>query len=117
MTLNLFWFYLFNLDELITKHIKTIVEMENSGVYHMLKVNKCEDLSTMYKLFERVPNGHLTIADCMSNYLREQGRALVADNTDEGKTAINYIQVNKEVCRVFETIGKYSYMELYQVER
>ncbi|CAF0942048.1 unnamed protein product [Adineta steineri] len=63
-------------DELITKHIKTIVEMENSGVYHMLKFNKCDDLATMYKLFERVPNGHLTIADCMSSYLREQGRAL-----------------------------------------
>ncbi|CAF0832286.1 unnamed protein product [Adineta steineri] len=79
-------------DELITKHIKTIVEMENSGVYHMLKFNKCDDLATMYKLFERVPNGHLTIADCMSSYLREQGRALVTENTDEGKNAITFVQ-------------------------
>lgn len=68
--------------------------MENSGVYHMLKFNKCDDLATMYKLFERVPNGHLTIADCMSNYLREQGRALVTENSDEGKNAITYIQVS-----------------------
>ncbi|CAF1210691.1 unnamed protein product, partial [Didymodactylos carnosus] len=62
-------------DELITKHIKTIVEMENSGVDHMLKHNKYEDLATMYKLFERVPSGHQTVADCMSNFLREQGKA------------------------------------------
>ena len=72
--------------------------MENSGVYSMLKFNKCEDLATMYKLFERVPNGHLTIADCMSGYLREQGRALVAENADEGKNAISYVQVNSWFC-------------------
>lgn len=59
----------------------------------MLKFNKCDDLATMYKLFERVPNGHLTIAECMSNYLREQGRALVAESNDEGKNAITYVQV------------------------
>jgi cullin 3 len=67
--------------------------MENSGVYHMLKFNKCDDLAMMYKLFERVPNGHFTIAECMSSYLREQGRALVTENNDEGKNAISYVQV------------------------
>lgn len=81
------------LDELITKHIKTIVEMENSGVYHMLKFSKCDDLATMYKLFQRVPNGHQTIAECLSSYLREQGRALVTENTDDGKNPISYVQV------------------------
>lgn len=70
--------------------------MENSGVYYMLKFNKCDDLATMYKLFERVPNGHLTIADCMSSYLREQGRALVSENGDEGKNPINYVQVGEK---------------------
>jgi cullin 3 len=64
-------------DELISAHMKTIVEMENSGVYHMLKHDKHEDLAYMYKLFHRVPNGLQTIADCMSAYLREQGKNLV----------------------------------------
>jgi cullin 3 len=64
-------------DELISAHMKTIVEMENSGVYHMLKHDKHEDLGYMYKLFHRVQNGLLTIADCMSGYLREQGKNLV----------------------------------------
>lgn len=90
--------FLFVLDELITKHLKTIVEMENSGVYSMLKFNKCDDLATMYKLFERVPNGHSTIADCMSSYLREQGRALVTESAEEGKNAINYVQVKYNHC-------------------
>ena len=32
-------------EELIRKHMKTVVEMENSGVIHMLKHNKIEGLS------------------------------------------------------------------------
>ncbi|CAF1635370.1 unnamed protein product, partial [Adineta ricciae] len=98
-------------DELITKHLKRIVEMENSGVYSMLKFNKCEDLATMYKLFERVPNGHLTIADCMSGYLREQGRALVAENADEGKNAISYVQSLLDLKDTFDYFLKNAFNE------
>src|ERR1700722_19352073 len=88
--------------------------MENSGVYHMLKFNKCDDLATMYKLFERVPNGHSTIADCMSSYLREQGKALVTENGDDGgKNPITYVQVRFKIqqqisiyflCRVYSIL-------------
>ena len=42
-------------EELICKHMKTVVEMENSGVVHMLKNDKTQDLACMYKLFGRVP--------------------------------------------------------------
>ena len=42
-------------EELICKHMKTVVEMENSGVVHMLKNDKTQDLACMYKLFSRVP--------------------------------------------------------------
>jgi cullin 3 len=78
-------------DELIKKHMKTIVEMENSGVVHMLKNQKTEDLACMYKLFSRVADGLNTMADCVSQYLREQGKALV--QKDEGGTnAINFVQ-------------------------
>ncbi|KAI0215942.1 Cullin-3-A [Lamellibrachia satsuma] len=78
-------------EELISKHMKTIVEMENSGVVHMLKNNKTSDLACMYKLFIRVPNGLKTMYGCISSYLRDQGRALVKE--DEGnKNAIVYIQ-------------------------
>ncbi|XP_074657662.1 cullin-3-A-like [Tubulanus polymorphus] len=77
-------------EELISKHMKTIVEMENSGVVHMLKNNKTDDLGCMYKLFIRVPDGLRTMCACISAYLREQGKALVAE--EEGKNAITYIQ-------------------------
>lgn len=52
--------------------MKTIVEMENSGVVHMLKNDKIDDLQCMYKLFYRVPDGLKTMMECISGYLREQ---------------------------------------------
>jgi cullin 3 len=79
-------------DELIKKHMKTIVEMENSGVVHMLQHDKTSDLACMYKLFSRVDDGLKTMVDCLSCYLREQGKALVADEED-GKNPIGFIQV------------------------
>ena len=47
----------------------------------------------MYRLFYRVDHGLKTICDAMSCYLREQGKAIVSDEEDGEKNAINYIQV------------------------
>ncbi|ENN76322.1 hypothetical protein D910_04372 [Dendroctonus ponderosae] len=80
-------------EELIKKHMKTIVEMENSGVVHMLKHQKTEDLACMYKIFGRVSDGLKTMADCVSHYLREQGKALVQEEEHQpGTNAITFVQ-------------------------
>jgi cullin 3 len=67
--------------------------MENSGVVHMLKNQKTEDLACMYKLFSRVADGLKTMADCVSQYLREQGKALVQEE-EGGTNAISFVQVS-----------------------
>jgi len=80
-------------DELISKHMKTIVEMENSGVVHMLKNSKYDDLGCMYRLFECVDNGSKSMCDAMSLYLREQGKSIVMEEGGaEGKNAIHFVQ-------------------------
>lgn len=79
-------------EELIKKHMKTIVEMENSGVVHMLKHQKTDDLACMYKIFGRVNDGLKTMADCVSHYLREQGKALVQEEEHQGTNAITFVQ-------------------------
>lgn len=67
--------------------------MENSGVVHMLRNQKTEDLACMYKLFGRVADGLRTISDCVSNYLREQGKALVQEEENQSSTnAITFVQ-------------------------
>ncbi|XP_034829377.1 cullin-3 isoform X2 [Maniola hyperantus] len=77
--------------ELIERHMKTIVEMENSGVVHMLMHTRTVELACVYKLLSRVTEGLRTVADAVSANLREQGRALVTD-THHNTNAIAYVQ-------------------------
>ncbi|CAG2107483.1 unnamed protein product [Medioppia subpectinata] len=79
-------------EELISKHMKTIVEMENSGVVHMLKNQRIDDLCCMYKLFCRVPSGLQAIITCISAYLREQGKALVTEEEATKGDAVAFVQ-------------------------
>ncbi|XP_037911896.1 cullin-3 [Hermetia illucens] len=79
-------------DELIKKHMRTVVEMENSGVVYMIKNSKTEDLACMYKLFSRLKEeGLRTIAEAVSAYLREQGKLLVKEE-ENGTNPITFVQ-------------------------
>lgn len=82
-------------EELISKHMKTIVEMENSGVIHMLRNQRIDDLGCMYKLFSRVNSGLSTIISCVSGYLREQGKQLVTEEEGGKGDAVTFVQVSR----------------------
>ncbi|CAN9500900.1 unnamed protein product [Ophioblennius macclurei] len=77
--------------ELISKHMKTLIEMEDSGLVHMLKNAKLNSLACLYKLLNRIPNGLQKIYECMSSYLSEQSGTLVSEE-GEAKNAGDYIQ-------------------------
>ena len=64
--------------------------MENSGVVHMLKCHKMDDLYCMYKLLSRVSGGLKTLASCGSAHLREEGKALVTVDESEAN-ALNCV--------------------------
>ncbi|XP_014480289.1 PREDICTED: cullin-3 isoform X5 [Dinoponera quadriceps] len=95
-------------EELIKIHMKTIVEMENSGVVHMLKNQKTEDLGCMYKLFARVSDGLRTVCDCVSQFLKEQGRALVQEE-HESTNAVSYVQNLLDLKDRFDHFLHYSF--------
>jgi len=78
--------------ELITKHMTSIVEMENSGVVNMLRDQKIDDLNCAYRLFCRVQAGLQCIIACVSSYLREQGKSLVTEEEGGKSDAVQYIQ-------------------------
>ncbi|RHZ72680.1 hypothetical protein Glove_241g8 [Diversispora epigaea] len=63
-------------EELISKHLKTVIDMENSGLIPMLRNEKMDDLARMYKLFGRVSQGHEEMKSAISNYIRELGKAI-----------------------------------------
>ncbi|CAL9132155.1 unnamed protein product [Musa textilis] len=77
--------------EMIANHMQRLVHMENSGLVSMLVDDKYEDLSRMYNLFRRVPNGLSTIKDVMNSHLRETGKQLVSD-PEKLKDPVDFVQ-------------------------
>ncbi|KAG9296630.1 hypothetical protein G9A89_002901 [Geosiphon pyriformis] len=63
-------------EQLISKHLKTVIEMENSGLIPMLSNEKMDDLARMYKLFGRVPQGHEEMKGAISGHIRDLGKAI-----------------------------------------
>ncbi|XP_014600804.1 PREDICTED: cullin-3 [Polistes canadensis] len=96
-------------EELIKIHMKTIVEMENSGVVHMLKNQKTEDLSCMYKLFSRVTDGLRTVFDCVSQFLKERGRAMVQEEHESTTNAVHFVQNLLDLKDRFDHFLHYSF--------
>lgn len=96
-------------DELIKIHMKTIVEMENSGVVHMLQNQKTEDLNCMYKLFARVTDGLRTVCDCVSQFLRERGKTLVQEDQESTTNAVSFVQNLLTLKDRFEHFLHYSF--------
>ena len=69
--------------ELIAAHMRTLAEMENSGVVAMIEDNKVDDLRRTYELFKRVTaptSGLSVIRDIMSAHVRARGTQLVQDD-------------------------------------
>ncbi|KAM0929332.1 hypothetical protein ACQ4PT_001704 [Festuca glaucescens] len=65
--------------EMLSNHMQRLILMENSGLVNMLIDDKHEDLTRMYDLFKRVPDGHSTIRSVMTNHVKETGKTLVTD--------------------------------------
>ncbi|ORX96190.1 Cullin-domain-containing protein [Basidiobolus meristosporus CBS 931.73] len=59
--------------EMLENHIKTIIEMENSGLVAMLMNNKNEDILRMYKLLARIQSGHVEMKTSINQYIKKLG--------------------------------------------
>ncbi|KAF2077580.1 hypothetical protein CYY_001121 [Polysphondylium violaceum] len=65
--------------QLISNHMRTLIDMENSGLISMLKEDKIEDLKRMYNLFNRVSDGLNLMKEVISTYVKEIGKEIVMD--------------------------------------
>lgn len=78
--------------ELITAHMKTVIEMPQSGLVSMLKDDKIDDLARMYALLNRVAHGHSSMRKVMGDFIKEQGKAIVEDPENQER-ALQYVQM------------------------
>ena len=66
-------------SELITKHAKMLVEMENSGCEYMLNEGKDDDLALLYSLLGKVPSTLDVLRDFVFEHVRQLGMKIVVD--------------------------------------
>jgi hypothetical protein len=79
---------------LVHGNLKTALEAKDSGIYHMLEFNKCDDLATMYTSIKHIKAFHSTMIDLINCYLREQECVLAAKVITQADDAVTYVKVN-----------------------
>ena len=66
--------------ELIERHARNLVDMDNSGFAALLKDDtKLEEMRDMYDLFVRVPSSVDNLRDALSERIKTDGRKLIED--------------------------------------
>ncbi|KAF9937420.1 Cullin-3 [Modicella reniformis] len=100
-------------QEMIAKHLKTVMEMENRGLKELLSNNRLEDLERMYRLFSKVTNGSKELQGGVSAFIKERGKAInakvrgsVPDTVDKGvppgvALALNWVDEVLELKHTF----------------
>ncbi|KAH9615393.1 hypothetical protein KSS87_019632, partial [Heliosperma pusillum] len=69
-------------NELLLVYENQLLEKENSGCRALLKDDKVEDLSRMYRLYSKVPKGLEPIGSIFKQHITDEGTALVQQAED-----------------------------------
>ncbi|GBG71174.1 hypothetical protein CBR_g8476 [Chara braunii] len=99
--------------ELLTKCETQLLEKEHSGCHALLRDDKVEDLSRMYRLFLRITRGLEPVAAIFRQHVTDEGTALVkqaeeaASNKKAEKKDVVGAQEQAFVRRVLELHDKY----------
>ena len=81
-------------EELIKRHMETIVDMKDSGVEFMLRNDRTDELACLYKLFGRVgEEGMRIIGDCISRFIRQSGKSTVIETSDANAFIKNLLEL------------------------
>ena len=89
--------------ELVTTYAQGIVTMPNSGLVVMMKEDRIAEIKKMYTLLSRVPATLDFMRDCMSNYVKENGMAILASE-DARNDPISFVQQILDLKAKFDLI-------------
>ncbi|PIA61528.1 hypothetical protein AQUCO_00300808v1 [Aquilegia coerulea] len=78
-------------DVLLFQHLNQIIEKENSGLHIMLRDDKIEDLSRMYRLFKKIDKGLEPVAAIFKKHVTSAGVALFKEIEDAAKSKKAYV--------------------------
>ncbi|XP_073307786.1 cullin-1-like [Primulina huaijiensis] len=97
-------------NELLSVYATLLLEKENSGCHALLRDDKVEDLSRMYRLFSKVPRGLEPVANIFKQHVTAEGTALVKQAED---AASNKKAEKKDVVGLQEQIFVRRVIELH----
>ncbi|KAI5680407.1 hypothetical protein M9H77_01634 [Catharanthus roseus] len=69
-------------NELLVVYTNQLLEKEHSGCRALLKDDKVEDLSRMYRLFHKIPKGLEPVANIFKQHVTDEGMVLVQQAED-----------------------------------
>ncbi|KAJ8573854.1 hypothetical protein K7X08_010365 [Anisodus acutangulus] len=99
--------------ELLSVYATQLLEKEHSGCHVLLRDDKVEDLSRMYRLFSKIPRGLDPVANRFKQHVTAEGTALVkqaedaASNKKAEKRDVVGLQEQVFVRKVIEIHDKY----------
>ncbi|KAH9620813.1 hypothetical protein KSS87_015120, partial [Heliosperma pusillum] len=80
-------------NELLLVYENQLLEKENSGCRALLKDDKVEDLSRMYRLYSKVPKGLEPIGSIFKQHITDEGTALVQQAEDAALSKVGMPQL------------------------
>lgn len=93
--------------EFISSHARTLIDMDTSGFFFLLRANSFDDLKKMYILFCKVPSTLDMLRECMCQAIKTAGTEIVQDqNTKDSDSSSSVQFVNRilELKHKYETI-------------
>ncbi|KAK6930135.1 Cullin, N-terminal [Dillenia turbinata] len=100
-------------NQLLSVYANQLLEKEHSGCHALLRDDKVEDLSRMYRLFSKIPKGLDPVANIFKQHVTSEGMALVkqaedaASNKKAEKKDVVGMQEQVFVRKVIELHDKY----------
>ncbi|CDP03526.1 unnamed protein product [Coffea canephora] len=96
--------------ELLVTYINQLLEKEHSGCRALLRDDKVDDLSRMYRLFHKVPKGLDPVANVFKQHVTDEGMVLVQQAEDAASNraeTVGGLQEQDFVKKVIQLHDKY----------
>ncbi|XP_027181813.1 cullin-1-like [Coffea eugenioides] len=96
--------------ELLVTYINQLLEKEHSGCRALLRDDKVDDLSRMYRLFHKVPKGLDPVANVFKQHVTDEGMVLVQQAEDAASNRAETVGASQEqdfVKKVIQLHDKY----------
>ncbi|GMY31752.1 cullin-1, partial [Fagus crenata] len=102
-TLFLYYSVVYNVQhELLVVNAKQLLKKEDSGCRVLLRDYKVEDLSRMYRLYRKIPNGLVVFSTIFMQHVTAEGTAMVQQVEDAASSQVTDLTSARENQTIFE---------------